>query len=250
MTSSSGAAPAGGNSSGQGHREDGSVSAAYDAWHQSVTDTAADDLVAPWHQAVSPYVGLVSGRQVLEIGCGRGSFARHLSSRHPSLLVACDYSPAAVLIARERTDEPAFVVADIQRLPFRPGVFDVVISLETIEHVPNPRLAVAELSRGLKRGGTLLLTTPNYLSIMGLFRAYKRIMGDPFTEVGQPINKFLMAPLTARWVRRTGLKVIETVTYHHYLPVPGRAPVRARWLDRVPVIGKGAGLHSFVRAVR
>lgn len=223
---------------------------AYETWHGSVAYTAEDDLDAPWHAAVAPYLGLVPGRRVLEIGCGCGAFARHLASLEPSVIVACDFSETAVRKARELSAAPAFCVADIQHLPFRPGAFDVVVSLETIEHVPEPRRAVAELAGALARGATLLLTTPNYLGIMGLFRAYKRLTGDPFTEVGQPINRFVMLPVTTRWVRNAGLQVVEATTFHHYLPVPGRPPVRLRWLDRMPILGRRTGLHSFVRAVR
>lgn len=223
---------------------------AYDDWHRSVDYSIDDDTSAPWHEAVRPYLGLLRHRRVLEIGCGRGAFAREASAHEPELLVACDYSPAAVEIARRRSDRPVFLVADIQHLPFRPGSFDIVVSLETIEHVPEPKQAVAELAAALARGGTLLLTTPNYLGIMGLFRAYKRLMGEPFTEVGQPINRFVMLPLTRKWVRDAGLRVVEAAARRHYLPVPGRPPVPLPRLDRLPVVGERFGLHSFVRAVK
>jgi ubiquinone/menaquinone biosynthesis C-methylase UbiE len=223
---------------------------AYDIWHSVVSETAEHDCPGPWHEAAREYLGVVRGRRVLEIGCGRGSFAREVSSRVPSLLVACDYSPTAVLMARDSAPQLAFVVADIQRLPFRQDAFDVVISLETIEHVPEPKRGVAELGRVLTLGGTLLLTTPNYLGIMGLFRGYKRLTGAPFTEVGQPINKFVMLPRTTKWVRDAGLKVVEARAFHHYLPVPRRPPVRLPMLDRIPIVGQRTGLHSFIRAVK
>lgn len=223
---------------------------AYNAWHESVSETPEEDFRAPWHQAVLPYLHLAHGRRVLEIGCGRGAFARHVASLGPSLLVACDYSEVAVRMAADLSQEPDYAVADIQRLPFAEDSFDLVISCETIEHVPNPSTAVAELSRVLRPGGTLLLTTPNYLGIMGLFRIYKRLTGDPFTEVGQPINKLVMLPRTRMWVRRAGLRVVESFAYHHYLPIPGRPPRLLSKLDGAPVIGRRLGLHSFVRAVK
>lgn len=223
---------------------------AYDNWHSSVAEAEVADTGGPWHDAVRPYFDLIPRRRVLEIGCGRGGFASEVAAIGPSLLVACDFSETAIRKARELTNTPAFVVADIQHLPFRHDVFDVVLSLETIEHVPKPKRAVAQLAWALKPGGTLLLTTPNYLGFMGLFRAYKRITGEPFTEIGQPINKLVMLPRTAHWVKSAGLKVVEATSFHQYLPFPGRPPIRLRALDRVPFISRLTGLHSLVRAVK
>ena len=48
-------------------------------------------------------------------------------------------------------------------LPFDPGEFDVVLFLETAEHVSKPERLVAELGRVTRRGGTMVLSTPNVL---------------------------------------------------------------------------------------
>src|SRR5262249_27760351 len=82
---------------------------------------------------------------------------------------------------------------------------DTVISCETIEHVPDPSRAVAELAQVLKPGGRLFLTTPNYFGPFGLYRAYLRLRRRRFTEVGQPINQLTLLPRTLRWIRRAGL---------------------------------------------
>jgi SAM-dependent methyltransferase len=51
------------------------------------------------------------------------------------------------------------IVADAHHLPFREGEFDVVLSIEMLEHVKNPFQVAAEIKRVLKPGGLLLLTT-------------------------------------------------------------------------------------------
>src|SRR5207248_1386422 len=157
----------------------------------------------PWHRLVLAHLDGardLDGRRVLEVACGRGGFARALTSvsRSVDTLVAADFSETAV--SRGRASSRAtdavlrWVVADVQTLPHAGGVFDTVISCETIEHVPDPRAAIAEMARVLRPGGRLLLTSPNYLGPMGLYRAYLRVRGRPYTEVGQPINHLTMLP--------------------------------------------------------
>jgi SAM-dependent methyltransferase len=50
--------------------------------------------------------------------------------------------------------------ANVLALPFKSGSFDVVACTEVLEHVENPRQALSEMRRVLKRGGKLLLSVP------------------------------------------------------------------------------------------
>ena len=84
------------------------------------------------------------------------------------------------------------MVADIETIPFDRDSFDLVISLDTIEHVPHPTRAVAELVRVLQPGGKFVLTTNNYFGLIGVWRLIMRLAGRRFTEFGQPINQPLM----------------------------------------------------------
>ena len=52
-----------------------------------------------------------------------------------------------------------FSAADAQRLPFKNKTFDYVILSEVIEHIPDDRMALMEISRVLKKDGLLVLTT-------------------------------------------------------------------------------------------
>ncbi|HUR56027.1 MAG TPA: methyltransferase domain-containing protein, partial [Gemmataceae bacterium] len=138
-------------------------------------------------------------------------------------------------------------VADIQKMEqFVDASFDTVFSCETIEHVPDPPLAVRQLARVLKPGGRLFLTTPNYLSTIGLYRVYCWVRGKKFDEGGQPICQVNMTVKTRRWVNRAGLRVVRTAGHGQYLPFPGRPPIRVPFLERPHFLTKWVLLHSLV----
>lgn len=225
------------------------VNASYDAWH---TRHAVDDGIStPWHQLAAGLLNSDSdlkARRVLEIGCGRGGFARWLELQGAQL-VAADFSEAALRMAQEHFSDSSihWTQQDIQRLTFPDESFDTVISCETVEHVPRPRQALGELTRVLRSGGTLILTCPNYLGSMGLYRLYLRLTGRRFTEEGQPINQFVTAPVILYWLRSAGLAVEDFRGHGHYLPVPGRPPLRAEILDRFGILRLFA-LHTAFRA--
>jgi ubiquinone/menaquinone biosynthesis C-methylase UbiE len=226
---------------------------AYDAWHDAVSGAAALD--TPWHRMVQGALDSrhdLAGKRVLEIACGRGDFAAWCTKlpTPPALLVAADFSGVAVRLARQSSTpgaRTAFFQADAQSIGIASAAFDTVICCETLEHLHDPVAAVAELARVLRPGGRLFLTTPNYLGPMGAYRGYLRLTGRRYSEEGQPVNRFLMAPQMRRWLRRAGLEIVESETTGHYLPWPGRAPIlvqeRSRWLSPF-------GLHSLIVAVR
>ena len=57
-----------------------------------------------------------------------------------------------------------------QGLPFRDRSFGYVVMLEVIEHLENPYFVLREISRVLKLGGELILSTPNIMNIKSRFR--------------------------------------------------------------------------------
>ncbi len=229
---------------------------AYDHWHAGLGIDAEND--TPWHRLVRSHLPVESlkGRRILEIGCGRGDFSCWLSLQlnGSANLVAADFSCTAISKAREYARSLNLAidwqVMDIEQIAYPDASFDVIFSCETVEHVPDPRLALRELARVLKPGGTLFLTTPNYMNAIGLYRGYMRLKGTPFTETGQPINNFVMLPRTLRWLRSVGLDIVHAESRGMYLPIPGRPWTEANWLDRPRWLTRWLGLNSFVMATK
>ena len=230
----------------------------YEAWHRNLdVNEGANE---PWHRLVKVHLepgrDLV-GRRVLEIGCGRGGFTCWLA-RHPArpvVLVAADIAATAIEKGRafalqEKLSWIAWEVCDIHAICHPDSSFDTVISCETVEHVHDPRRTLREISRVLKPGGRLFLSVPNYCGSMGLYRAYLMLRGRKYTEVGQPINRLTLLPVTRRWIKRAGLQIACIDAVGHYLPLPGRPPIELASLNDPRRVMRWLGLHSVIVAVK
>jgi SAM-dependent methyltransferase len=223
---------------------------AYDRWHGELAEEANPTPTAPWHELAKKQLGDLEGVRVLEIGCGRGAFAKYLVERGADL-TACDFSAAAVRQAAALVSGRArTMVADIQELPFEDEAFDLVVSLETLEHVIDPDRALAELVRATRRGGRLIVTTPNYLSLVGLYRAGMALAGRTYSEVGQPINHPLFLASRVRKLKRLGCRIDVVDGAMHLLPIPRYRGVELRFLEHPHAITKWFALHSLTSATR
>ncbi len=104
------------------------------------------------------------GGQVLNVGSG--PFLEREKLEVPGVeFTLCDIDERAIEVARKlhgdkvkRTD----VTAAGEPLPYADDSFDLVISMDVIEHLPDPRPWLRQNIRVLKPGGHLFLTTPNY----------------------------------------------------------------------------------------
>jgi ubiquinone/menaquinone biosynthesis C-methylase UbiE len=106
---------------------------------------------------------LRGARQILDVGSGAGQIAKHLVKySDPEAEITCfDLSHEMLRRARNRlkSSRPRFVVADLTRLPFADAAFDCVTCGYVLEHLPDPRVGLSELSRVLVPGGRMLLLT-------------------------------------------------------------------------------------------
>ena len=103
----------------------------------------------------------IRGRQLLDVGCGTGWFSQCAVQRG-AYVTSLDIGLSLLQQTRAKADTD-LVAADACALPFRTGMFDVVVSSECIEHTLDPRLAAAEICRVTRPGGLVLITVPNRL---------------------------------------------------------------------------------------
>jgi ubiquinone/menaquinone biosynthesis C-methylase UbiE len=234
-----------------------SLQTEYDVWHQRVfeSDPEHQDASSPWYQLVREKIGLVSGLRVLEVACGRGGFVTELAGA-AARVTGCDFSFSALCVARRKiaeasSDSPvALVHGDVQQLPFADDSFDVIVSCETIEHVPDVRMAILEMHRVTRPGGKLFLTTPNYLNLTGLYELYARARRRKRNE-DQPFDRRQCFPQIRRWIRGAGWKILGTDGTVHQFLLPGRSPVRLEGVESNRTVRRllsPFALHYFVVA--
>lgn len=118
-------------------------------------------------------LGVKAGDYLLDMGCGAGRHA-YEAARRGAKVVALDMddvevkTTAGLLLAmQENGDIPApgvgtTTVGNALKLPFADESFDRVIASEILEHIPPDTIAIAELARVTKVGGTLGITVPRW----------------------------------------------------------------------------------------
>jgi 2-polyprenyl-3-methyl-5-hydroxy-6-metoxy-1,4-benzoquinol methylase len=103
----------------------------------------------------------VSGKSVVDVGCGTG-YGCSLLGKEAARVVGIDRDASAIAYCMQRYSNrnTAFISADADKLPTN-ETFDVSISFQVIEHLQNPRHFLDELKKITKPGGTVLISTPN-----------------------------------------------------------------------------------------
>jgi len=100
----------------------------------------------------------LAGKRILDIGCGTGEVAEHLSQRGAKV-VGLDVSEVMCAYAAERVPDSQFFVADLGHpLQFEDDLFDGVIALGCVEYVEDLEAACAEMTRVTAPGGVVLWT--------------------------------------------------------------------------------------------
>jgi SAM-dependent methyltransferase len=121
--------------------------------------TAAAGFNPTWQRHVAAYAKcapLLPAGPVLDLGCGVGHSYEELAPRET---VGLDIDPR-VLVGQERETR----AGDMRALPFAERSFAGVLSVQSLEHVPDPERVLAETRRVLAAEGVAIFVTPNRLT--------------------------------------------------------------------------------------
>jgi|SRR6185312_14293164 len=110
-------------------------------------------------QVILNFFGDLTDKQVLDVGCGKGRFARILRERNPqSVIWGLDISEEMLRFVPAGIHTRA---GSMTELPFAASTFDCVYATESLEHAVDIERAVDEMCRVLKPGGKLIIIDKN-----------------------------------------------------------------------------------------
>ncbi len=170
--------------------------------------------------------GPLSGKKVLDIGCGRGRLSRALG-RRGAVMTGIDPQAAILDLAREIAPDATFKQACGEALPFEDDTFDGAVILNSLHHVPESVLeeGLAEAMRVIKPGAIFLIMEP--LAKGGYQTVFAPI--DDETEV----RAMALAKLDS-FIERTDTKVILRAEYETMIPEENAESVLSGGLDVDP----------------
>ena len=136
------------------------------------------------------FANVRAGQNVLDVGCGTGVVAI-TAARIGARVLGVDLTPELLKRARDNAQlanvEIDFREGDAEALPFDDAAFDVVLSQFGHMFAPRPNVAIAEMLRVLKPGGTIAFATwPPELLIGGSFALVGSYMPPPPPGVSPP----------------------------------------------------------------
>lgn len=98
---------------------------------------------------------------ILDVGCGPGLLTKEFAFRSRKFFVkGIDISRVAVNMAKKNCKElpnTSFFVGDVNRIPFPSNSFDIVVCKDTLHHFNDPKQAIREMLRVVKKDGVIYI---------------------------------------------------------------------------------------------
>lgn len=150
---------------------------------ETITTPAAARLVR--------FAGIVPGMRVLDVGCGTGVVAI-TAARLGARVTGADLTPQLLDRARDNAQTANvnidWLEADVEQLPFPDREFDAVLSQFAHMFAPRPDVAIREMHRVLRPGGTIAFSTwPPELLVGRTMMLAARYMPPPPSGVSSPM---------------------------------------------------------------
>jgi len=125
----------------------------------------------------------VKGKRMLDVACGFGEYTVQISKAGHCQVCGMDISEGAIKMAHYCGGARCyFLLADAANMPFQSNIFDAVLCACSLEHFANDEAALEEMSRVLKKDGTLALSVDSF-SYQGVTQHIKETHTRRFSVV-------------------------------------------------------------------
>jgi len=152
---------------------------AYASWRTTTLGVVTEALE---QRLILNLMGGVSGRRVLDAGCGDGALACAAASQGAEV-TGIDADPAMLVAARSRAAKAGlratFSEGRIEHLPFPDASLDVVVAVTVLCFVADAAGAVREMARVLRPGGRLVIGELGRWSLWAALRRVRGWLGSP-----------------------------------------------------------------------
>ncbi len=157
-----------------------------------------------------------SNKKVIDVGCGTGETAAGIARLGANSVLGIDYSDNAIKIANDKhnIENLNFKVGSFENIKSSTSnLFDVVLSLGTLEHMDNPKAVLHEMLSMVNKNGKVILSCPYFINIRGIVWMTLALALDVPMSL---TDKHFISPFDIReWLMGTGFELSKT-TYFDY----------------------------------
>jgi 2-polyprenyl-3-methyl-5-hydroxy-6-metoxy-1,4-benzoquinol methylase len=167
---------------------------------------------ARYHEWLERAESLVGKGRLLEVGAGNGGFVKAAIARGWRV-DATEISNSALELLR--STGARVLAGDLGEIGLSDATYDLVASLEVVEHLPDPAAHLRDLARLTRPGGALLITTPNFAGLS------RRLFGMRWRVVDPEHLGYFEANTLRRALRDAGFasvsvgtRTLDVTTWH------------------------------------
>jgi 2-polyprenyl-3-methyl-5-hydroxy-6-metoxy-1,4-benzoquinol methylase len=174
--------------------------------------------------------------QVLDIGCGTGFNITYLHQLGYNQVAGLDVSPDALAYCRSHQLKE-LLCGNAEKLPIQPHSYDIILTLDMLEHLPDDRSALSEIFRVLKPGGSLFIFVPAFQFLWSFQdeishhqrRYTAKELREKILQAGFELSKLtyvnsLLFPIV--WLGRTLLRA-----FPKYFKITSESQMNPEWMN-------------------